>query len=319
VEVPDVSVLTPSLNQGQFIEDNVVSVLGQEGLTIEHIVQDAGSTDGTFDVLRRFGDAVQWVSEPDRGQSDALNKALRRATGRWVAWHNADDFYLPGGLAALVRHGDKVGDDVVYGDKVQVDREGRVERNLGGHRAPRLQFSAFATYHRYYARHVHSGASIMRRSALPSDPWDVDLHLVMDQEVFLKLAFRGARFGFVKYPTTASRAHEDAKTQPPGEEGATPEYWAVRLREYATIRERYGRPRLGRHLHRARKLLTGAYWRQHKALILHGQDIRWFSSEEGRVTFANLVRSCYKTILAGEQTRTSARDAIASKIDDGFP
>lgn len=294
MHVPDVSVLTPSLNQGRFIEDNILSVQQQEGLSVEHIVQDAGSTDETCDVLRRFGDAVQWVSEPDRGQSDALNKALRRATGRWIAWHNADDFYLPDGLATLVRHGDSAGDDVVYGDKVQVDIDGRMERNLGGHRSPRLQFSPFATYHLYYARHIHSGASIMRRSVLPPDPWEVDLHLVMDQEIFLKLAFRGARIGFEKYPVAASRAHAEAKTKPAGEEGATPEYWDTRMAEYAIIRERYGHPRIGRHLHRARKLFSGAYWRQYKTLKLRGRDIRWFSSQEGRATFEELRQTCYR-------------------------
>src|SRR6266542_3259162 len=96
--VIDVSVLTPALDYGRFIEDGIMSVDGQEELSIEHIVQDGGSGDETIEVLRRHTE-LQWESEPDRGQSDALNRALRRSTGRWIGWLNADEFYLPGGLA----------------------------------------------------------------------------------------------------------------------------------------------------------------------------------------------------------------------------
>src|SRR4051794_22482734 len=117
----DVTVITPSFGYGQFIEDAIRSVLGQQGLRVQHVVQDGGSTDATVDVLKTYSDEVDWVSHPDRGQSDALNEALERAKGTWVAWLNADEFYLPGGLAALVATGEKTSADVVYGDNVFVD------------------------------------------------------------------------------------------------------------------------------------------------------------------------------------------------------
>ena len=75
-----------------------------------------------------------WRSEPDEGQSDALNRALARARGRWIAWLNADEFYLPDGLAALGREGDRTGADVVYGDTLFVDGDGRLTRLLPQHR-----------------------------------------------------------------------------------------------------------------------------------------------------------------------------------------
>src|ERR1700743_3653163 len=101
-----ISIITPSYNQGQFIEDAIRSVLDQGYPDFEHIVIDNCSTDGTLDVLRRYPH-VRWVSEPDGGQSAALNKGLRLSTGDVLAWLNCDDFYLPGAFhtaaAALLR------------------------------------------------------------------------------------------------------------------------------------------------------------------------------------------------------------------------
>jgi len=127
----DVSVLTPSFGYGDFIADSIRSVIGQDGLDVEHIVQDGASADETVPVLRSFEGRVEWVSEPDLGQSDALNRALARAGGRWVAWLNADEFYLPGGLNRLISEGERSGADVVYG--VQSQRKGRLLERVSGH------------------------------------------------------------------------------------------------------------------------------------------------------------------------------------------
>jgi hypothetical protein len=122
----DVSVLTPSYEYGRFIADGIESVIQQQGLRLQHIIQDAGSGDETSEILRSFGDRVEWTSETDLGQSDGLNRALAKAGGDWIAWLNADEYYLPDGLRVLVEEGERSGADVVYGDCVTVDREGRV-------------------------------------------------------------------------------------------------------------------------------------------------------------------------------------------------
>ena len=101
----DVSVLTPSYEYGRFIADGIESVIQQQGLRLQHIIQDAGSGDETLEVLRSFGDRVEWASETDLGQSDGLNRALLKATGDWIAWLNADEYYLPDGLRVLVEEG----------------------------------------------------------------------------------------------------------------------------------------------------------------------------------------------------------------------
>jgi GT2 family glycosyltransferase len=120
-----VTVITPSYNQGRFIGETIESVLSQDYPNIEYWVIDGGSTDETLDVLRGFGQRIRWISEKDRGQSDAINKGMRAATGEIVTWLCSDDLYRPGavrrGVEAFQRHPDA---GVVYGDADYVDPAG---------------------------------------------------------------------------------------------------------------------------------------------------------------------------------------------------
>jgi glycosyltransferase involved in cell wall biosynthesis len=98
VTLPAFSVVMPSYQQADFIRESIDSVLSQEAVRVELLVMDGGSTDGTVDVLRSYGNRITWVSEPDRGQSHAVNKGIQRATGEYLAWINSDDLLLPGAL-----------------------------------------------------------------------------------------------------------------------------------------------------------------------------------------------------------------------------
>jgi glycosyltransferase involved in cell wall biosynthesis len=91
----DVSVLTPSYEYGRFIADGIESVIQQRGLRLQCIIQDAGSGDETLEVLQSLGYRVEWASETDLGRSDGLYGALAKPTGDWIAWLNADEYYLP--------------------------------------------------------------------------------------------------------------------------------------------------------------------------------------------------------------------------------
>ena len=99
-----ISVITPSFNQCEFLRQTLASVLGQQGeFQLEHLVIDGQSTDGSVDLLKSITDPrVQWTSEPDSGQSDAINRGLRQASGDIIGWLNSDDLYLPGALAEIV-------------------------------------------------------------------------------------------------------------------------------------------------------------------------------------------------------------------------
>jgi glycosyltransferase involved in cell wall biosynthesis len=278
---PDVSVLTPSYGYGRFIGDAIESVRQQEGVSIEHIVQDAGSQDETIEILRSHEGRVRWFSEPDRGQSDALNKALRLARGRWIAWLNADEFYFPWALRRLIVAGETFGADVVYGDAACVDAEGRLLR-LG----PQHGYSRFLL--RHYGIYIPSCATIFRRSVLVEGPWDIEIQRVMDWEIYLRLDSLGARFVHVAYPAAGYRVREGQITAQPAELFAS---------ERHAVRSRYGIP--GRRLkkpaslvHASYKLGRGAYRKQSIATRMQGTDLRWDTPDVGPEWLSRLMSRC---------------------------
>lgn len=124
---PLVSIITPSFNQVQFLDETIQSVLGQDYPNIEYIIVDGGSTDGSLDVIRKYESKLTgWVSEQDTGQTDAINKGFSMATGDIFAWINSDDIYLPGAVSEAVQYlqeNPHVG--MMYGNAYYIDEESR--------------------------------------------------------------------------------------------------------------------------------------------------------------------------------------------------
>ena len=105
MELPKISLVTPSYNQGHFLEETILSVLTQRYPSLEYFIIDGASTDDSVEVMRRYDDRIDyWVSEPDKGQTEAINKGLARATGEIVSFINSDDVYRPGALHTVGRY-----------------------------------------------------------------------------------------------------------------------------------------------------------------------------------------------------------------------
>ena len=205
---PRVSVVTPSFNQAPFIEDAIASVENQGYPTLEHLVIDGGSTDGTLQVLGRQGDRVRWSSEPDAGQTDAVNKGVARAHGEVIGWLNADDFYEPGAVRAAVEFL-RLNPDVavVYGDCLYLYQQtGREELRLVRSRQFDLDFLVNG---RCY---IHQPATFFRRAALADQRLDKTLRYAMDYDLWVRLARAGRRFAYLPIALATFRITDASKS-----------------------------------------------------------------------------------------------------------
>jgi glycosyltransferase involved in cell wall biosynthesis len=181
---PLVSIVTPSFNQAKFIEETILSVLGQDYLNTEYIIVDGGSTDGSVDIIRKYSDRLGWwVSERDKGQTEALNKGFARARGEILAWINSDDTYLPGAIyeaVAFLQSHQEVG--MVYGDANLIDETGKV---IG-------QFPARQTDYRKLRKgyvHIPQQSSFFRaRLWKQVGPLDPSFYFAMDYDLWVRLA-----------------------------------------------------------------------------------------------------------------------------------
>ena len=182
--LPLVSVITPSFNQSRFLEATIRSVLEQDYPDIEYMIIDGGSTDGSLDIIQAYADRLaHWVSEPDSGQTDAINKGFARSHGEILAWLNSDDTYLPGAIAEAVaflqQHPDA---GMVYGDANLIDEEGNI---LG-------RFPARQTDYQHLLRgsvHIPQQSAFFRaelwRQVGPLDP---SFYFAMDYDLWVRLA-----------------------------------------------------------------------------------------------------------------------------------
>lgn len=182
-----VSIITASLNQGQFIERTVLSVLEQDYPNIEYIVMDGGSTDNTVEILmKKYEDRLIWRSEPDKGQSDAINKGLRMSTGDIVAYLNSDDTYKAGAVsrvAEVFRQNPNI--DLVYGDCDIIDEN---EQKIGVFQGVPTSFRKMLCTGRAC---IPQQTAFWRKSVIENISYfDESFHFAMDTDFFIRILKR---------------------------------------------------------------------------------------------------------------------------------
>ncbi|MGH9502875.1 MAG: glycosyltransferase family 2 protein [Terriglobales bacterium] len=210
--IPQISIITPSFNQATYIEETLRSVRNQECPSLEHIVVDGASTDGTVKILQRYSSMqgwqhLRWISEPDSGQCDALNKGFRMAKGNIIGWLNSDDRYEPHCFSqALKALETNQVVDFVYGDYVIIDETGKqliLKKEIDFDWDIMLcGLNYIAQPNVFFRRRIFDTLGYLNDS----------LHYVMDYEFWLRAASRGFRFQHIPSPFAACRWHLDAKT-----------------------------------------------------------------------------------------------------------
>jgi glycosyltransferase involved in cell wall biosynthesis len=206
---PLISIVTPNLNQGQFLEATLLSVLEQNYPNLEYVVQDGGSTDQSLAILNRYAPRLKhWKSERDQGQADAVNRGMWRTTGEIMAYLNSDDLLLPGSLAYVARYfEDHTEVDVVYGHRVLIDERGD---EIGRWVLPPHDDDVIPL-----ADYIPQETMFWRRSAWErvGSRLDDSFQFAMDWELILRLRAAGLRFVRLPRFLGAFRISDSQKTQ----------------------------------------------------------------------------------------------------------
>jgi glycosyltransferase involved in cell wall biosynthesis len=254
---PRISVVTPSYNQGRFIEDAIKSVIEQCYPNFEHIIIDNCSKDETVPILKKYPHLI-WVWEPDKGQSDAINKGFLKATGDIVAWLNADDYYLPGAFRRVVGFWkNHLEADVVYGDCYFVDKHKNIIRK-------KVEGPFSYSLLLYYGCYIASTSTFFGRRIIDQGHLlDVSYHYTMDFEYLVRLARLGMRFEYLREFLASARFHGRNKSDDVFH----------RSKERFRVQRTYGISFLSdkaleiiaypfKAIHQFRKIVSGAYVRQ---------------------------------------------------------
>lgn len=204
---PKITVVTPSYNQAQFLERTINSVLDQNYPNLEYIIVDGGSTDNSVDIIRRYEDKLAWwVSEPDNGQTDAINKGLKRATGDWISWQNSDDVYYPGAFHELAIAASKNLDaELIIGNMMLIDENDKPLRDIcyvrPSYKALLAEGMVLTNQSAFWHRNLHDKIGLLSS----------DLHYGFDYEWFLRIT-QNTKCEHINSIWGALRIHGETKT-----------------------------------------------------------------------------------------------------------
>lgn len=208
---PCISIVTPSFNQGQYLEKTIDSVLSQNYPNLEYIIIDGGSKDNSVDIIKKYEKYLTyWISEPDRGQSHAINKGFARATGDLYTWLNSDDWFTFGALdkfrSAYHQNPDA---GVFVGIGQIVDTSGEVIY----YKEPNETISLDSLYHWLNGGDFMQPSSMFTRKAwLECGPLDETIHIAFDTDFWLRLAKAGFQFVTIMDLLSEALSHPNAKT-----------------------------------------------------------------------------------------------------------
>ncbi|MFC1821536.1 glycosyltransferase family 2 protein [Thermodesulfobacteriota bacterium] len=206
VLIPKISIVTPSYNQGLFLEDTILSVVGQNYPNLEYIIMDGGSEDNSVEIIKKYEKYLAyWVTEKDDGQSYAINKGFQKATGDILGWLNSDDMYLPGTLNHVGKKLDPDSAQLLFGNSIHLKEEG----NIYGSEVIKW--------------HQESNIFLFDYVIQPSTFWtkrtwetvgslDEQLHYTFDWDWFIRAKISGVRFKPENRPLSIFRLHSDIKT-----------------------------------------------------------------------------------------------------------
>lgn len=206
-----ISIITPSFNQGEFIEQTILSILDQGYPNLEYILLDGASTDNTVNIIKKYEKQLAyWVSEKDNGQADAINKGLKKATGEIVAWLNSDDRYFSDSLTTVAKaFSDNPDVDLIYGNVENLYSNGKQELYINKIFNP-IDFLSRVSIHQpsvFWRKRLHDKIGFL----------DQHLHYLMDYDLWMRIFFK---YKTLKIEKTLSRfrIHHYSKTfaNPPG-------------------------------------------------------------------------------------------------------
>ena len=251
---PKISIISPSLNQGQFIEETILSVLSQNYPNLEYIIVDGGSNDNTLEILRKYSNQIKWVSEKDSGQTNAINKGILMSTGDIVAYLNVDDLLLPNSLENVASTFNNHPDTKwLTGRCLIIDENSNESRKI-------------ITLYKNLLLYIH-GISLLLITDYISQPatfwrkeirhtlgdFDESLDYIMDYEYWLRIYSKYPPI-FLKEYLAAFRVHPTSKT-------TTTSYKKTYIDEENRVVTRYTDSKLWIHLNKAHRWLTNTIYR----------------------------------------------------------
>jgi len=228
-DIPVISIVTPSFNQGNFIEETIISVISQEGnFYLEYFIMDGGSTDQTVEIMKKYdnllkdgkwplkckGIQYKWVSEKDKGQSDAINKGLLKASGDIIGWINSDDFYFPNTFSVVMKHFIEYPEyDFIYGDGDVINNNGDIQWEW---RSRAYDFEVLKSYNfceNQFNNYIMQQATFWRRRVHDHiGLLDITLHYAMDYEYWIRAGAKGLRMHHLPFKFGTFRMIEGTKS-----------------------------------------------------------------------------------------------------------